>query len=112
MKRVDWDPAGQRNPQNRGKSKFKRISWDEATTLIANELKRVKKEYGPYAVLCTGEEGHHESKTVHVGSGCHKRLLSHFGGYTREVRNPDSWEGWYWGAKHVWGNRFGGLHTL
>ena len=19
------------------------------------------------------------------------------------MRNPDSWEGWYWGAKHVWG---------
>ena len=18
-------------------------------------------------------------------------------------RNPDSWEGWYWGAEHVWG---------
>ena len=25
------------------------------------------------------------------------------GGYTLQVRNPDSWEGWYWGAKHVWG---------
>jgi trimethylamine-N-oxide reductase (cytochrome c) len=22
--------------------------------------------------------------------------------YTAD-RNPDSWEGWYWGAKHVWG---------
>ena len=25
------------------------------------------------------------------------------GGFTLQVRNPDSWEGWYWGAKHVWG---------
>ena len=25
------------------------------------------------------------------------------GGYTWQTRNPDSWEGWYWGAKHVWG---------
>ena len=25
MKRVDWDPNGERNPQNRGISKFKRI---------------------------------------------------------------------------------------
>ena len=31
LKRVDWDPNGERNPQNRGKSKYKRISWDEAT---------------------------------------------------------------------------------
>ena len=38
MKRVDWDPNGERNPQNRGKSGYERISWDEATTIIANEL--------------------------------------------------------------------------
>ena len=31
LKRVDWDPNGERNPQNRGKSKYVRISWDEAT---------------------------------------------------------------------------------
>jgi anaerobic selenocysteine-containing dehydrogenase len=30
LKRVDWDPKGERNPQNRGKSKYVRISWDEA----------------------------------------------------------------------------------
>ena len=29
--------------------------------------------------------------------------LSLLGGYTWQTRNPDSWEGWYWGAKHVWG---------
>jgi trimethylamine-N-oxide reductase (cytochrome c) len=26
LKRVDWDPNGERNPQNRGKSKYQRIS--------------------------------------------------------------------------------------
>src|ERR1039457_1754362 len=41
LKRVDWDPDGERNPQNRGKSKFKRISWDEAANIIASELKRI-----------------------------------------------------------------------
>ena len=35
LKRVDWDPNGERNPQNRGKSKYVRISWDEATDIIA-----------------------------------------------------------------------------
>jgi trimethylamine-N-oxide reductase (cytochrome c) len=104
LKRADWDPAGERNPQNRGRSKFKRISWEEAANIIAGELKRVKEQYGPYAVLCIGEEGHYESKIVHAPSGCNRRLLGKFGGYTREVRNPDSWEGWYWGARHVWGN--------
>ena len=28
LKRVDWDPDGERNPQNRGISKYERISWD------------------------------------------------------------------------------------
>jgi trimethylamine-N-oxide reductase (cytochrome c) len=32
------------------------------------------------------------------------------GGYTQQIRNPDSWEGWYWGAKHVWGNEPVGLN--
>ncbi len=25
------------------------------------------------------------------------------GGYTLQMRDPDSWEGWTWGAKHFWG---------
>src|SRR3990170_6397559 len=37
LKRVDWDPRGERNTQNRGKSKFVRISWDEASQIIADE---------------------------------------------------------------------------
>ncbi len=36
MKRVDFDPNGERNPQNRGKSGYVRISWDEAIDLVAN----------------------------------------------------------------------------
>ena len=51
LKRVDWNPDGERNPQNRGISKYVRISWDEATDLIAREIKRVVKKYGPEAVL-------------------------------------------------------------
>ena len=43
LKRVDWDPKGERNPQNRGKSKYVRISWDEATTLIADEIGRIQR---------------------------------------------------------------------
>ena len=40
---------------------------------------------------------------MHAAHGCNRPLLSLLGGYTLQVRNPDSWEGWYWGAKHVWG---------
>jgi anaerobic selenocysteine-containing dehydrogenase len=103
LRRVDWDPNGERNPQNRGKSKYRRISWDEATTLIADEIKRVRAKYGPYAVLCHGD-GHGETKTVHGPHSCQMLLMEKAGGYTQAVRNADSWEGWYWGARHVWGN--------
>ena len=48
LKRVDWDPNGERNPQNRGKSKYERISLGQATDIIADEIKRVHKKYGPY----------------------------------------------------------------
>jgi molybdopterin guanine dinucleotide-containing S/N-oxide reductase-like protein len=103
LKRVDWSPDGERNPQNRGKSKYKRISWDEATDIIAKEIKRIHKEYGPYAILCQGD-GHGECKTIHAAHGQQTLLLEKMGGFTQQVRNPDSWEGWYWGSKHVWGN--------
>ncbi|MFC1845973.1 molybdopterin-dependent oxidoreductase [Chloroflexota bacterium] len=102
LKRVDWDPDGERNPQNRGVSGYVRISWDEALDIITKEIKRVIKQYGPYAILAQGD-GHGEGKMVHAAHGCMTGLLELLGGYTLQLRNPDSWEGWYWGAKHVWG---------
>ncbi len=102
LKRVDWDPNGERNPQNRGKSKYVRISWDEAAEIVANELKRVKEKYGCEAVLCQADM-HGEGKNVAPSHGCPNRLLSLMGGYTLQMRNADSWEGWFWGAKYVWG---------
>ena len=102
LKRVDWDPRVERNTQNRGQSKYIRISWDEAAALIADELKRIKKQYGPEAVL-SQSDGHGEVKHIHNAHGSANKLLALLGGYTLQIRNPDSWEGWVWGAKHAWG---------
>jgi anaerobic selenocysteine-containing dehydrogenase len=102
LKRVDWDPNGERNPQNRGESKYVRITWDEALDTIASELRRVIDKYGPETVLAQAD-GHGETSIVHPSHGCNTLLLKHLGGYTLQTRNPDSWEGWYWGSKHVWG---------
>jgi molybdopterin guanine dinucleotide-containing S/N-oxide reductase-like protein len=102
LKRVDWDPAGDRHPETRGQSKYQRISWDEALDIITSELKRVIKKYGPYAIF-SQSDGHGETKMVHFPHGCNQPLLKLLGGYTLQARNPDSWEGWYWGGKHVWG---------
>ena len=110
LRRVDWDPTGApgstgpggRNTQNRGTSKYVRISWDEAADIVAAELKRVGATYGPEAVLSQADM-HGETKHLSPSHACANRLLSLLGGYTIQMRNLDSWEGWNWGAKHVWG---------
>lgn len=101
LKRIDFNPGSERNPQNRGKSKFVRVSWDEALEILANEIKRIKESYGPHAIAVLAD-GHGQStwQTLHFYA---HELFEHLGGCTHIIRNPDSWEGWYWGAKHVWG---------
>ena len=102
MKRVDFDPNGERNPQNRGISGYERISWDEALDIVANEIKRQKREHGPGA-MAIYHSSHHQWGNV----GYYLSALPRFGnliGFTRVHLNPDSWEGWYWGAQHHFGN--------
>ena len=112
LKRIDWDPDGERNTENRGRSGYVRISWDEALDIIVKEIKRVIKKYGPYAIFAQ-VDGHGETKIVHGPHGCSTRLLDLLGGYTIQIRNPDSWEGWYWGAKHAWGGEpFGMMDNI
>jgi len=81
LQRVDWDPNGERHPENRGKSKFKRISWDEAAEIIASEIKRVHKKYGPLGILVQGD-GHGECKTIHAPHGQQALLLDKMGLHT------------------------------
>jgi anaerobic selenocysteine-containing dehydrogenase len=102
LKRVDWDPKGERNTSKRGTSKYQRISWEEALDIIVNEINRVRSQYGPEAILAQAD-GHGEGKALQTAHGAQCNLLSLLGGYTLQIRNPDSWEGWYWGAKHAWG---------
>ena len=104
MKRVDFDPKGARNPQNRGKSGYVEISWEEALDLVSSEIKRIKREAGPGSIAVS-----HGSHHTWGNIGYYLSALFRFSnavGMTRVHHNPDSWEGWYWGAVHHWG------HTL
>ena len=101
MKRVDFDPNGERNPQNRGKSPYERISWDEAATLVASELTRVKETYGGSAISGI-TSSHHNWGIVGYKMGPFARFLNMVEG-TPVLDNPDSWEGWHWGATHSYG---------
>jgi trimethylamine-N-oxide reductase (cytochrome c) len=101
MKRVDFDPNGERNCQNRGISGYERISWDEALDIVANEIKRVKRDFGPGAIM--GNHGsHHTWGNIGYYLSCAYRFFNAIG-TTKVVHNPDSWEGWYWGAMHHYG---------
>ncbi|WP_159565666.1 DMSO/selenate family reductase complex A subunit [Budvicia diplopodorum] len=65
----------------RGEGKFKQISWDEATTLIAEKMKQITAQHGPasrFAHTATGVSG-----GAFSGDGMLKRLLNLTGGYLR-----------------------------
>ncbi|MPW08644.1 molybdopterin-dependent oxidoreductase [Paraburkholderia sp. CNPSo 3155] len=102
MKRVDFDPNGARNIQNRGISGYERISWDEALDIVAGEISRMKQQHGPGAIaMATG--AHHQWGNINY----YLSAMQRFGnliGYTRVEMSPISWEGWYWGAMHHYGN--------
>lgn len=101
MRRVDFDPDGERNIQNRGKSAFVRIGWDEALDIVAKEIRRAKAS-GPGAIAVANGSHHQWGNLGHYLSAFNRfwNLI----GVTKLVHNPDSWEGWFWGAMHHWGN--------
>jgi trimethylamine-N-oxide reductase (cytochrome c) len=102
MKRVDFDPNGERNCHNRGISGYEQISWDEALDIVANEIKRVKRDYGPGAIM-NSSGSHHTYGNLGYFLSARLRFLNLIG-FSPVINNPDSWEGWYWGAMHHWGH--------
>jgi molybdopterin guanine dinucleotide-containing S/N-oxide reductase-like protein len=101
MKRKDFNPKGKRNQDKRGISGYERISWDEALDIVSGEIKRVKDQYGGAAI--TGlTSSHHNWGLVGYKMGPFSRFMDMIE-YTPVFDNPDSWEGWHWGATHAWG---------
>jgi len=70
------------------------------------ETERIGREYARRSIIIQGE-GHGETKVVSGAHGCSSLMLDYVGDepgdYLIQARQPDSWEGWYWGAKHAWG---------
>jgi molybdopterin guanine dinucleotide-containing S/N-oxide reductase-like protein len=101
LKRVDFNLNGDRHPETRGKSGYERISWDEALDIVAGEMKRIRTAYGPEAILSRCSS-HHEWGNVGYKFRTWGRFF-HLLGFTDIFDNPDSWEGWLWGAAHAYG---------
>jgi anaerobic selenocysteine-containing dehydrogenase len=102
LKRVDFDPKGERNIQNRGISGYEPISWEEALDIVCDEIVRLKREVGPAAILST-PGSHHLWGNVGYRHSTYFRFMNLLG-FTYGEHNPDSWEGWHWGGMHMWGN--------
>ena len=106
--RDDWSPDAP-NTKGRGLSGYSRISWDRALDIVVGQLERIKREYGSMEPVLVQADGHGHSGYLHSlhfwGHHLFDSTREHlgWGWWTQQVRNPDSWEGYYWGAKHVWG---------
>ena len=106
--RDDWSPDNP-NAEQRGKSSYSRIGWDQALDIIVGELNRIREKYGSMEPVLVQADGHGQSgylQSHHFwGHYLFDMIREHlgWGWWTQQVRNPDSWEGYYWGAKHVWG---------
>ena len=101
LKRVDFDPHGERNCEKRGESGYVPISWDEAYDIVTEEITRIKKEYGEGAIFY-GNSSHQLWGNIGYRFSCFNRFRAMVGGAVLE-NNPDSWEGWFWGGMHAWG---------
>lgn len=79
LKRKHWNP-GDPNGQLRGRDEWERISWDEALTHIATELKKSRDTYGPSSILYLN--------IINL-EGYLSPVLARFGGYST-VTSVDS----------------------
>ncbi|OCH17467.1 dimethyl sulfoxide reductase subunit A [Aliivibrio sp. 1S165] len=88
MRRRVYNPDRLKYPMKRigarGEGKFKRITWDEAFTEIANNINRIKKDYGNEAIYLnygTGTLGGTVTKSWPPGGSLIARLMNLNGGY-------------------------------
>jgi anaerobic selenocysteine-containing dehydrogenase len=112
LKRVDWEPGGDPekiNPQNRGISKYKRISWEEATDTIAYELKRVADTYGVEAISTLRGANHNEEGNVHGTTAFEQNFFNYWAlknygkTITETCQEATSWCGGQIGGQYVMG---------
>ena len=79
LKRVDWDPDGERNPEKRGESKYVRISWDEAINTIVKEIRRIKEiVIGCQAITTDIDTGIQRAPGVRIGQPAPRIFCGHY----------------------------------
>ncbi len=79
-----YKDRGNSDTTKRGAEPFVRVSWDEALTMVADEMQRVKGDYGNTAIY-GGSYGWNSAGRFHSASGALRRLLALYGGYVSYV---------------------------
>ena len=72
------------NTSKRGSDKFVQVSWDKVGDLVANEISRVKHNFGNEAIFA-GSYGWASAGRFHHAQSQLKRFLNCVGGYTSSV---------------------------
>ena len=109
---VETPDGKNRKTENRGKSGYRRASWDEALGLVTREIKRMHSTYGKEAITAL-TASHHSWGLIGYKISSFARFFRMMG-YTEVKDNPDSWEGFTWGAPHAYGYywRLGGTEAF
>ena len=72
----------------KGSGKFKRITWEEALTEIAEKLKEIKEKYGNSSIFLATGGGYQGA--LHDGMFAMIRLFTQFGGFSTHYGNVSS----------------------
>ncbi|KEJ97013.1 biotin/methionine sulfoxide reductase [Pseudosulfitobacter pseudonitzschiae] len=85
MVRQGWlENRGASDGRKRGSDRFVPVSWDEATTLVSDEISRVARDHGNASIFA-GSYGWTSCGRFHHASTLLKRMLNLVGGYTGHV---------------------------
>ncbi|MFO8076874.1 MAG: DMSO/selenate family reductase complex A subunit [Egibacteraceae bacterium] len=88
----------------RGSGEFERISWDEALDTVAEEMTRIKEEYGPESMYRNYATG---GGSTMRGSINATRLMNLFGGQLNSYNNY-SWAAAQWATPYSLGTQLSG----
>jgi biotin/methionine sulfoxide reductase len=86
MVREGWLKRDKGHGEARGHERFVAVSWDRALSLVADELRRVKRDYGPSAIM-GGSQGWSSAGIFHGARGQVRRFLAAFGGFVDQTSN-------------------------